>query len=110
MYQCGHAALWVGVEPRQAAPWGELTRSTHADRDHEPVLSGLRRRRDDRVYSLEVCDPVEAPTYEVSGVSVANFVTPAWFDPQAPKSSQFDRLGKLAGPFSLSLVCSMSWL
>ena len=32
------------------------------------------------VYSLEVCDPVEAPTYTVKGVSVSNFVTgfPNW--------------------------------
>ena len=34
-----------------------------------------------RNYSFEVCDPVEAPTYDVDGVSVSNFVTPAWFDP-----------------------------
>jgi len=54
-----------------------------------------------RVYSLEVCDPVEAPTYEVNGVSVSNFVTPAWFDPQAPSSSQFDKLGKLSAPFGI---------
>lgn len=55
----------------------------------------------DRVYTLEVCDPVEAPSYEVNGVSVSNFVTPAWFDPQAPGGSQFDRLGELSAPFSI---------
>jgi|ERR1700688_969039 len=37
-----------------------------------------------RAYSFEVCDPVEAPTYDVNGVSVSNFVTPSWFDAQAP--------------------------
>ena len=41
-------------------------------------------------YSLEVCDPVEAPTYTVKGVSVSNFVTPSWFDPLAPATAQFD--------------------
>ncbi len=30
-------------------------------------------------YSFEVCDPVEAPSYPVNGVSVSNFVTPSWF-------------------------------
>jgi hypothetical protein len=44
---------------------------------------------------------VEAPTYEVNGVSVSNFVTPSWFDPQAPGGSQFDKLGKLSAPFSI---------
>ena len=52
-------------------------------------------------YSLEVCDPVEAPTYTVSDVSVANFVTPSWFDPLAPAAAQFDKLGQLTSGFSI---------
>src|SRR5215813_7175064 len=35
-------------------------------------------------YSMEVCDPVEAPTYTVSGVSVSNFVTPVLVRPAGP--------------------------
>ena len=53
------------------------------------------------VYSLEVCDPVEAPTYTVSGVSVSNFVTPSWFDPLAAATAQFDKLGRLTAGFSV---------
>ena len=52
-------------------------------------------------YSLEVCDPVEAPTYTVNGVSVSNFVTPSWFDPLAPTGAQFDKLGQLTAGFSI---------
>jgi len=52
-------------------------------------------------YSFEVCDPVEAPTYSVQGVSVSNFVTPSWFDPLAATSAQFDKLGQLTAPFSI---------
>ena len=52
-------------------------------------------------YSLEVCDPVEAPTYTVSGVSVSNFVTPSWFDPLAPATAQFDKLRQLTAAFSI---------
>jgi hypothetical protein len=52
-------------------------------------------------YSFEVCDPVEAPTYTVSGVSVSNFVTPSWFDPLAATNAQFDKLGHLTKPFSI---------
>ena len=54
-----------------------------------------------KAYSLEVCDPVEAPTYTVSGVSVANFVTPSWFDPLAPATARFDKLGQLTAGFSV---------
>jgi hypothetical protein len=52
-------------------------------------------------YSFEVCDPVEAPSYVVSGVSVSNFVTPSWFDPLAPSGAQFDKLGHLTAPFTI---------
>jgi hypothetical protein len=52
-------------------------------------------------YSFEVCDPVEAPSYEVGGVSVSNFVTPSWFDPLAAASAQFDKLGLLTQAFSI---------
>jgi hypothetical protein len=52
-------------------------------------------------YSFEVCDPVEAPSYTVSGVSVSNFVTPSWFDPLAPATAQFDKLGLLKAAFSI---------
>jgi hypothetical protein len=52
-------------------------------------------------YSFEVCDPVEAPSYAISGVSVSNFVTPSWFDPLAPAGVQLDKLGHLTAPFSI---------
>jgi hypothetical protein len=53
------------------------------------------------VYSLEVCDPVEAPIYTINGVAVSNFVTPAWFDPQAPTGAQFDKMHQLTAGFSI---------
>jgi hypothetical protein len=54
-----------------------------------------------RMFSYEACDPVEAPTYLIDGVSVSNFVTPEWFDPHPPARARFDHLGLLGDPFSL---------
>jgi len=56
-----------------------------------------------QIISFEVCDPVEGPTYDVDGVSLSNFVTPAYFDPLAAKNGKtlFDKLGKLKAPFTL---------
>jgi hypothetical protein len=54
-----------------------------------------------RMHSYEVCDAVEGPTYTKTDCSVANFVTPAWFDPMAAPHAKFDFMGKLAKPFSL---------
>ncbi len=55
------------------------------------------------IISFEVCDPVEGPTYAVDGVSVSNFVTPAYFDPLAAQNGKtlFDKLGQLKKPFTL---------
>jgi hypothetical protein len=38
---------------------------------------------DDKIYALEVADPVESDDlgYEIDGVRVSDFVTPAWFEP-----------------------------
>ena len=38
---------------------------------------------DSRIYALEVCDAVEDDRlgYEINGVLVSNFITPAWFEP-----------------------------
>jgi hypothetical protein len=53
-------------------------------------------------YSLEVCDPVEAPTYPdpVNGVSVSNFVFPSWFDPQG--TAPFDKQRQVTAPFTIA--------
>ncbi len=53
-------------------------------------------------YALELCDPVEADSYELDGVAVSNFVTKRYFDVRAPKESQFDYLNKLTEPFSMT--------
>lgn len=56
--------------------------------------------------SYEVCDPVESDGYDITvyqhKVAVSNFVTPAWFDPQASGSDQFDYLSKVHAPFTMS--------
>lgn len=56
-------------------------------------------------FAVEVCDPVESDSYEVtlsdgSRVEVSNFVLPAWFDAQA--HGPYDHLRRLTAPFSLS--------
>jgi hypothetical protein len=55
-----------------------------------------------RLYSIEVCDPVQEQTYFIDGTEVANFVTEAWFYPAHRKWSQYDFLKKLSAPFTLA--------
>jgi hypothetical protein len=57
-------------------------------------------------YAYEVGDPVESDSYtvNVSGhqVTVSNFVTAAWFDPQAAKGQRFDFMGRVTAPFQMT--------
>lgn len=54
-------------------------------------------------YSRERCDPVENDDgYAINGVSVSNFITKEWFNPAATTKEQFDFLGTLKAPFTLS--------
>lgn len=47
-------------------------------------------------YQREICDPVQSATYTVAGVTVSDFVTPAWFRPGS--SGPWDALRLLSGP------------
>ena len=57
-----------------------------------------------QLWSREVCDPVQANTYQIvaggTRVAVSNFVLPAFFNPWAPPP--YDHLGILTAPFSIA--------
>ena len=55
-----------------------------------------------RLYSIEVCDPVQEQTYLIGKTEVSNFVTEAWFYPDHRKWGMYDYLKKLTAPFSLA--------
>ncbi len=53
------------------------------------------------LYALEDCDPVEADAYQDgNGVTLSNFVFPAWFQKDAPPP--YDAAGNLSAPFSMT--------
>jgi len=52
-----------------------------------------------RIYPLEVCDPVQQSGSEIEGVLVSNFVLPAYFKlPQASNPTQYDWYKVLSSP------------
>jgi hypothetical protein len=60
-----------------------------------------------RAVALEVGDPVEADSYTIAvrdhgDVTVSNFVTPAWFDPQARAGAPLDYLNTVSSPFEMT--------
>ncbi len=91
-----HEVIELVVDPDAA----ELVRGPCPD----PSLTG--RRRVGRVSTTlvylprEACDPVQGTTYDVDGVTVSDFVTPAWF--KRRHVGAVDHLGTLAGPFTVA--------
>lgn len=62
-----------------------------------------------RLYALETADAVQGYPYDVgapqgrtTGVTVANFVLPSYFDPNTQPAAKVDFLGRLQGPFTLA--------
>ena len=47
----------------------------------------------------EVCDPVQGAGYDIEGLTMSNFVLPAWFD--ARGKGPFDFKGELTKPFEI---------
>lgn len=56
--------------------------------------------------ATEVCDPVESDSYAINyrgrAITVSNFVTPHWFDPNAAPGETLDYLHKVSKPFQMS--------
>lgn len=69
--------------------------------DHD-VNQVAKNPRNGYIYALENCDAVETEGYQINGVMVSNFVTPAWFDPNATASTKFDFLGNVHSPFKIN--------
>jgi hypothetical protein len=68
----------------------------------DAAVSTWDQAADGKLYAHEGCDAVEGDAYQVQGVSVSNFVCPAFFDSSAKTGSRFDFLGKLVEPFTMT--------
>lgn len=75
----------------------------------DPTCDRWMPMPDGRSVALEVCDPVEADTYDVDveildsnpqKVTLSNYILPKWFEPA--ERGAFDRLGLLARPFAMT--------
>lgn len=67
----------------------------------DPTTALWAAADDGLLYAYEACDPVESDSYVGMGdVTVSDFVTPAWFDPQG--HGRFDFLGRLSKPFTMT--------
>lgn len=70
----------------------------------DPACNLYADRGDGVEYAVEIGDPVESDSYPIkvdtTAVTVSNFVTEAWFDPQATRG--FDHMGRCTAPFQMT--------
>ncbi len=59
---------------------------------------------DTQFVAYEACDPVEDDSlgYQINGVQVSDFVTPAYFMPQPPSGAKFDFMNHVHAPFTIA--------
>lgn len=54
-----------------------------------------------KLFALEICDPVERAYFKIDGVSVSDFVFPAYFEPWRDNSA-IDYLGAITSPLQIA--------
>lgn len=106
-----YAHVFAAPSIANKSGWITGTDSISATASHEalemlgdPAANEYCLDNDARLWSREVCDPVQENLYGIMAggmkVLVSNFVLPAYFNPWAP--GPYDHLGVLEKPFSLA--------
>jgi hypothetical protein len=59
----------------------------------DPWINWCAFGDDSKIYALEICDAVEDDKlgYEIDGVLVSDFITPAWFEPTCADRIDFNK-------------------
>jgi hypothetical protein len=71
------------------------------DPDANTTIKGFDENGKPCLYFMENCDPVEAREYNVNGVPVSDFVTPAWWNASSTSATKMDFLGAISKPYQI---------
>jgi hypothetical protein len=85
--------VFAELDLRSGASWTVTLSHELLEMLADPWINRCAQGVDGRVYALEVCDAVEADRlgYEIDGVLVSDFITPAWFEPTRADRVDFKR-------------------
>ncbi len=67
----------------------------------DPFLTTASFDGRSKFWAVEIGDAAQSSNYEVNGVEVQDFVTPAWFDSTPPPGAKFDHTGAITKPFEV---------
>src|SRR5579862_2198525 len=86
-------------------PYGQRTAAGPLFQPPSPGTGARRTRVDPRRaevdYLVEVCDPCQFSRYEIGGIPVSDFVTPAYYGPVALSGRRYSYVGTITEPRQL---------
>ncbi len=93
--------VFAGLDLRDGYSWTVTLSHELLEMLADPWINWCAAAGDGKIYALEVCDPVEADNlgYEINGVLVSDFVTPAWFE--SPTVGRVDFKRRVSRPLQL---------
>jgi hypothetical protein len=101
----------VGVRDAKVMQWEWTMGASHdllemlANPHLNQTIFASADGRKGKLYAREICDPVSSVRlgYQIDGVTVSNFVYPAWFESfREPGSTRFDHRGHVNAPFEVA--------
>jgi hypothetical protein len=67
----------------------------------DPYLTTASFDGGSKFWAVEIGDAAQSSNYEVDGIEMQDFVTPAWFDSTPPIGAKFDHTGAITKPFEV---------
>jgi hypothetical protein len=61
-------------------------------------------------FLIEICDPSEAYSYQIDGITVSDFYTPNYFDKEYQKGTRYSFTGVIKKPLTLLKGGYISWI
>lgn len=94
--------VFAGLDLRDGYSWTVTLSHELLEMLADPWINWCATASDGKIYALEVCDPVEADSlgYEINGVLMSDFVTPAWFE--SATAARVDFKQKISPPLQLA--------
>jgi hypothetical protein len=83
--------VFAGLDIRSGSSWTVTLSHELLEMLADPWINWCAVGSDGKIYALEVSDAVEADAlgYEIDGVLLSDFVTPAWFEPTEANRMDF---------------------
>lgn len=91
---CPVIRVFLDLAVKFGDAWQSIASHEVLETRADPRLHACVELDDGTIWDREICDRVEADGYEIDGVPLSNFNTPACFEPSGIHGERFDYLGK----------------